>query len=153
MRRIIAVFSLILLAAFSRLIAVSVDDILIADFEGEDFGPWTVSGVAFGTGPDRSGDESFPEVKGFEGKGVASSYFGGQRAEGAVTSLPFVVERRYINFLLGGGKVSEIWVGLLVDGMLVKSALPVNHKRLEWISWDVLAFAGQKARIQSCNPF
>ena len=148
MKREILVFSTTLLAAFSGLFAGSGDDILIADFEGTDFGPWDIIGVAFGPGPARSGEKSSPDIKGFEGHGFASSYFGGHRAEGEITSAPFEVERGYVNFLLGGGKTSDIYIGLLVNGVLTKSALPTNLERLEWFSWDVSTLVGQNARIQ-----
>ncbi len=144
------ILATILFFGLSRLMASSGQDadILIADFEGNDFGSWEVGDVAFGEGPARIGKESAPSVEGFEGNGFASSYFGGKRAEGEITSPSIEIERRYINFLLGGGKASDIYVGLLVNGVLLKSALPANLERLEWFSWDVSALIGQNARIQ-----
>ena len=144
----ISILSTILLAGFSGLFAGSPDDILIADFEGTDFGPWDISGEAFGVAPARSGEISSHNVKGFEGTGFATSYFGGHKAEGEITSAPFEVQRRYINLLLGGGKTSDIYIGLLVNGELAKTALPINLENLEWFSWDVSTLVGQDARIQ-----
>lgn len=135
---------------FLRLIASPGQDadILIADFEEDDFGQWAVDGEAFGAGPTRVDAKSRPQINGFEGRGFASSFFGGHRSEGELTSPPFVIERRYINFLLGGGKASDIYVGLLSNSTLVRSALPTNLESMEWMSWDVSSLVGQNAQIQ-----
>jgi hypothetical protein len=41
----------ILVATFSASLAEEAKDIVIADFEGKDYGKWKVTGEAFGAGP------------------------------------------------------------------------------------------------------
>ena len=54
-------------------------DIMLADFEGDDFGSWEVTGECFGSRPAHGplGDQG--EVKGVEGKGFLNTYHGGDR--------------------------------------------------------------------------
>ena len=48
------------------------DPILIADFEGPDYGGWTTTGTAFGAGPAHGALPSQMAVEGFLGKGLVS---------------------------------------------------------------------------------
>src|SRR5947209_19348424 len=98
-----------LAALLLGLVALSVGaaeraDVLVADFEGDDYGGWKTTGEAFGTGPAKGTLPNQMPVTGFRGKGLVNSYHGGDRSTGTLTSPPFTVERRYINFLIGGGK-------------------------------------------------
>ena len=58
------------------------DDILIANFEGEDFGDWTVSGEAFGAGPTQGAIFRQKPLSGYLGLGLLNSYDGGEAAPG-----------------------------------------------------------------------
>ncbi len=123
-------------------------DIMLADFEGDDFGSWEVTGECFGSRPAHGplGDQD--EVKGFEGKGFLNTYHGGDRAEGIMTSPEFVIERDYLNFLIGGGDTGETSFELLIDGKIVHSVTGRNEETLRWRSWDVTSFRAKKARIR-----
>jgi fructan beta-fructosidase len=129
-------------------------DVLIADFEGEDYGGWITTGTAFGPGPARGTLANQMEVSGYEGKGLVNSFYGGDDSTGTLTSPPLVIERRYINFLIGGGEYpGEACVNLLVDGQVVRTATgpndrPGGSERLDWYSWDVRDLAGKQAVIQ-----
>src|SRR3954463_16154316 len=79
-------------------------DVTIADFEGDDYGAWTTTGTAFGRGPTRGALPGQMTVEGFQGRGLANSFLGGDRATGILASPPFRIERPWINFLIGGGK-------------------------------------------------
>src|ERR1700726_1842582 len=79
-------------------------DILIADFEGETYGDWKTTGDAFGSGPARGTLPGQMPVTGFLGKGLVNSFHGGDKSTGTLTSPAFKVERKFINFLVGGGK-------------------------------------------------
>jgi len=124
------------------------NNIMLADFEGNDFGGWQVTGECFGSGPAHGpvGDQG--EVKGFEGKGFLNTYHGGNEAEGIMTSPEFVIERDYLNFLIGGGDTGETSFELLVDGKTVRSVTGRNEERLRWRDWDVRSFRGKRARIR-----
>src|SRR3954469_24006677 len=94
-----------LLVTFSTLLVVVAaraadNDIVVADFEGADYGNWTVSGEAFGPGPAHGKLPDQMDVMGFEGKGLVNSYFHGDRTTGKLTSPPLKVERPYLNFLI-----------------------------------------------------
>ena len=130
------------------------DDILVADFEGADYGSWKTTGEAFGPGPARGTLPGQMHVEGFKGKGLVNSFHKGDNTTGSLTSPEFKIERRYIGFLIGGGKNPEkLALNLLVDGKIVRSATGPNDKpggseMLAPDSWEVAEFAGQNAAIQ-----
>jgi len=145
----------ILIGLFSCLTAAEVsNDILIADFEGDDYGNWKVTGEAFGAEPARGTLPDQMDVSGFEGKGLVNSYFKGDGTTGTLTSPQFKIERRYINFLIGGGKhPGRTCINLLVDGKVIRTATGPNDRpggteRLDWHTWDVSDLAGKTAQIQ-----
>ncbi len=129
-------------------------DVLVADFEGETYGDWKTTGTAFGAGPARGTLPGQMHVDGYQGKGLVSSFRGGDAATGTLTSPPFQVERKYLNFLVGGGKYpGKTCVNLLLDGKAVRTATgpndrPGGSEHLDWHTWDVAEFAGRKVIIQ-----
>lgn len=130
------------------------DEILIADFEGPDYANWKVTGDAFGPGPARGTLPNQMHVDGFRGKGLVNSYYKGDGSTGALTSLEFKIERRFISFLIGGGKDAEkSCMNLLIDGKVVRNATGPNDKpggseALAPESWDVSEFIGRSAVLQ-----
>ena len=124
-------------------------DHVVADFEGETYAPWMAEGTAFGTSPARGALPGQMAVEGFAGKGLVNSFRGGDDSTGTLTSPPFRVDRRHLNFLIGGGKFpGETCLDLLVDGAVVRTATGPNDKpggseRLDWASWDVADMAGK----------
>ena len=129
-------------------------DVLVADFEGDHYGEWTVTGDAFGRGPARGKLAGQMDVSGFQGRGLVSSFTGGDSATGTLTSPPFTIERPFLNFLIGGGGYTgETCLNLLVGDKVVRTATGPNVKpggseRLDWASWDVSEFAGKTAKVQ-----
>jgi fructan beta-fructosidase len=129
-------------------------DILIADFEGDDYGGWKTTGEAFGKGPARGTLPDQMPVTGYRGKGLVNSYHGGDQSTGTLTSPPFKLQRRYLNFLIGGGKYpGETCINLLVNDKIVRTATgpnarPAGSERLDWHTWDVAEFAGKSAVLQ-----
>lgn len=138
---------------FSSALYADEPDLVIADFEGETYGDWKVTGDAFGQGPARGTLPNQMHVEGFEGKGLVNSYFKGDASTGTLTSPEFTIERKFINFLIGGGKhENETCINLLVDGVVVRTTSGPNDKaggteRLEWQSWDVADLKGKRASI------
>jgi len=53
--------------------------IFIADFEGEDYGDWKISGEAFGEKPMRGTLPRHMRLSSFRGKGLVSSDLGGDK--------------------------------------------------------------------------
>ncbi len=129
-------------------------DLLIADFEGKDYGPWKTEGEAFGAGPARGTLPHQMKVSGYEGRGLVNSFVGGDRATGSLTSPFFKIERRFIRFLIGGGGYEgTTCMNLVVDGKTVRTAVgpntrPGGSEALGLAAWDVSEFVGKQALIR-----
>jgi fructan beta-fructosidase len=76
---------------------------VFADFEGSDYGAWTTSGTAFGSGPAHGTLAGQQTVSGFQGSGLVNSFLDFDGSQGTLTSPRFTIGRDYINFLVGGG--------------------------------------------------
>jgi sucrose-6-phosphate hydrolase SacC (GH32 family) len=130
------------------------DEVLIADFEGKGYGNWKAEGEAFGPGPAQGTLPKQMPVSGYLGRGLVNSYYGGDDTTGRLTSPEFKIQRKFINFLIGGGKhPDKACINLLVDGKVVRTATgpndrPRGSERLDWHSWDVSDLAGKTAVIQ-----
>lgn len=129
-------------------------EVVIADFEGTNYGAWTVAGEAFGPGPAQGTLPGQMAVDGFLGKRLVNSFYQGDGTTGQLTSPPFTVERSYIRFLIGGGGFAEkTCMNLLIDGKGVRTATGLNtqaggSEHLELQSWDVREFAGKTAVLE-----
>ena len=129
-------------------------DVVVADFEGDSYGGWTVEGAAFGQGPARGALPGQMAVDGFLGKGLVNSFAGGDDSVGTLVSPEFTIERPFVAFLIGGGANPEkLALELLVDGRPVRSATgdndrPGGAETLEAQGWDVAEFEGRKARLR-----
>jgi beta-fructofuranosidase/levanase len=122
---------------------------LLADFEGDDYGSWRVSGTAFGTGPARGTLDRQQPVTGFRGRGLVNSYLGGDGPQGTLRSPPFVITHDYLNFLIGGGAhPDETCMNLWVDGQRVRTATGRNRERLEWQWWEVRPWRGRTGVLE-----
>jgi len=84
--------------------ALAAGDIPIADFEGDSYAPWTVTGEAFGPGPAKGTLPGQMRVDGFKGERLVNSFFNGDNTTGTLTSPEFRIERKFIAFLVGGGR-------------------------------------------------
>ncbi len=76
---------------------------VFADFEGADYGSWTTTGTAFGSGPAHGALPGQQTVSGFQGNGLVNSFLDFDSSQGTLTSPPFPIGRDYVNFLVGGG--------------------------------------------------
>lgn len=129
-------------------------DRVIADFEGDTYGDWKTTGEAFGPGPAKGTLPNQMHVEGFEGKGLVNSFLKGDGSTGTLTSPEFKIDRKFINFLIGGGKhETKTCINLIVDGKTVRTATGPNDRqggteRLDWHSWDVADLQGKTATLQ-----
>jgi fructan beta-fructosidase len=152
LRRVAVAFCLVASPILPALRAA--DDLLIADFEANDYGKWTTTGEAFGSGPARGTLPGQMHVEGFLGKGLVNSFFKGDGTTGTLTSPEFPIERKFIAFLIGGGKNPEkLALQLLIGGKVVRSSTGPNDvaggsETLAPESWDVSEFAGKMAAIR-----
>jgi hypothetical protein len=124
-------------------------DILLADFEAVNPAEWKTTGTAFDPGGRGNA------VTGFMGKGLINTFLDGDKSIGSLTSPSFTLEKKHINFLIGGGAhPGKTGVLLLVDGNVVRSATGLSLKNsagqeiMDWQSWDVSEFAGKQASFQ-----
>ena len=121
---------------------------VIADFEGETYGDWKVTGDAFGPGPAKGKFPNQNPVDGYKGDRLVNSFFNGDETTGTLTSPEFAVAQPFLNFLIGGGGKKETRMNLWVDGKVVRTASGQDSERLAWQSWDVREFLGKPAKIQ-----
>ena len=129
-------------------------DLLIADFEGDTYGDWKATGEAFGPGPAKGTLPNQMGVSGFLGRGLVNTFFQGDKTTGTLTSPPLQLRRKYIHFLVGGGKYpEETCVQLLVEGKPVRTATgpndrPGGSEQLSWKTWDVGDLRNKSAVIR-----
>jgi sucrose-6-phosphate hydrolase SacC (GH32 family) len=132
----------------------SAEDLVFADFEGDTYAPWKVTGDAFGPAPARGALTGQMQVEGFMGNGLVNTFYKGDNTKGSLTSPEFRIERKFISFLIGGGKNPDaLALRLLVAGKVVRSATGPNEKpggseALASQAWDVSEFRNQSARLE-----
>lgn len=139
------------------------------NFDGENYGKWKVEGSAFGQKP-ATGPVTIQRLRGNRGKGLANSWTGSDEPTGRLTSPKFTVERRFVNFLIGGGNhpqencinlLMEFKAGLFRSGsdsqfakqdqtrtLVVRTATGRNSDDMQWVSWNVEQWAGQQASLE-----
>jgi len=133
---------------------LTAQDLVVADFEGSDYGAWQVSGTAFGLGPVHGKLPNQMAVDGFRGNGLVNSFRGGDDTVGRLTSPTFKIERRYVQFLIGGGGwEGKTCMNLLVAGKVVRTATGPNivsggSERLQPAQWDVSEFLGKEVLLE-----
>ncbi|MEI8226570.1 MAG: DUF4980 domain-containing protein, partial [Bacteroidota bacterium] len=124
------------------------ENILMNNFEDETFGNWQVTGDAFGDGPAGRLMPIQSRINGIRGEKIANSFHNGQSGTGSLTSPKFKVERNYINFLVGGGKLPDsTGLYLLVKDKILYNSTGNNQNNLQWQIWDVSEFKGETAQI------
>ncbi len=138
-------WALLLLATAAQ----AAEDRLLADFEGTDYMGWVVEGNAFGSGPAHGTLGHQQTVSGFSGHGLVNTFLHGDKSTGTLTSPEFTVDRKYINFLIGGGGFREqTCMELLLGNRVVRTATGKGRELLEPCSWDVTSLLGQKVRVR-----
>jgi hypothetical protein len=133
-------------------------DIVFDDFERPRYERWTTEGTAFGDGPvDRKDIPDYQGDVGGVGNRVVNSHAsapGGNVTEkdghvGTLTSKPFTIQRRFVQFFVGGGAHKDrTCVNLIVDDRVVASATGRDNNRMSRTAFNVGALEGQEARLQ-----
>lgn len=98
-------------------------DIVFANFESGTYDGWTLTGSCWGDAP-ASGKTLGDAIKGIQGSRFLCSFHPklGGAATGKAVSKEFTIEKPFINFLIGGGKLpGESCINLLVDGKVVRT--------------------------------
>ncbi len=129
-------------------------DIVLADFEGRDYGSWQATGSAFGVAPAEGTLPGQMAVTGFKGHGLANSFVGGDDTQGTLTSPDFTINRKFLAFLIGGGGwEGKTCMNLIVEGRIVRTAvgpnvIPGGSEALAPNSWDLQKLQGRTAHIE-----
>lgn len=129
-------------------------DIVVQDFEGSDYSTWAVVGSAFGAAPAHGTLPGQMTVDGYKGRGLVNSFNGGDGATGKLTSQALRVERKYIQFLIGGGGwEGQTCMNLISGGKVVRTATgpnvdPGGSERLQPAQWDVSELLGKEVSLE-----
>ncbi|HEY0868162.1 MAG TPA: GH116 family glycosyl hydrolase [Fimbriimonas sp.] len=129
--------------------------ILFEDWNQEDYEGWTVSGTAFGPGP--MAKTALGGHVGGPGEKFAKSYnirngednVRGDAHLGRLASRPFKIERKFVEFYIGGGNhPNKACMNLVVDGQVVRTATGRQEDHLRLERWDVRELEGKQATIE-----
>lgn len=133
-------------------------EILFEDFESGSYGGWEVEGTAFGATPMYEWDRAMYQGNlGQEGEYCVNSHETrngedvreGDAHTGTLTSRPFTIVRRHVNFRIGGGAhEGKTCLDLLVDGEVVRTATGSEENRMHFASFDVTELEGREARLR-----
>lgn len=115
------------------------EDVIIADFEGKDFGDWKVTGTAFGDKPANVHWRDFTGT-------VASSNEGTKNAIGTLTSPEFRITHKYINLRVKGITSKYLSVQLIQNQKVIDTI----YGSKGWVprTFDVRRLLGQKVQIK-----
>jgi AraC-like DNA-binding protein len=123
---------------------------LFEDFELANYSKWDVQGRTFNK--IYHVDSINFKIKNIVGKYAAIPLFDtivDIENQGKLISKPFIINRHYINFLIGGGEhETRECISLLINNKIVKNATGNNSNTLESVSWDVKDLEGQEAVIE-----
>ena len=122
--------------------------ITFEDFEGPGYGNWKIEGVMPGKKSGMRVPDGQGQVRGIQGKGFINSYDPDSDAKGKLISPAFTIRRRFINFLLGGGRNEDVYIALRVDGKEVQRRGGRESGRLAWASIDARRWQGKEARLE-----
>ncbi len=138
-------------------------DIPFEDFEKDTYEGWTATGTAFGSGPiEQAKMPSYQGDVAAHGKRLVNTHntrqgedvTHGDAHTGTLTSKPFVIDRKFITFLIGGGDhKAKTCINLLIRGTRVDSATGSNENRMHPHSFDVREYAGQSAQLQIVDQY
>ena len=127
-------------------------DIVVADFEGTNYGDWKTTGEAFGPGPARGTLPGQMDVSGFLGHGLVNSFFHGDDTTGTLTS-PAVPDRSDASQfpdrrrrLSPARPASTCWSTARPSARrLARTASRAARSGSGWHTWDVQDLAGKQA--------
>ena len=121
---------------------------VLFDFE-HGIDDWKMQGNAFVQSPSSQGLYRQGAIMGKEGNFFINSYHNEVFSTGKITSPEFCISHNFINFKVGGGYApAKECVNLLINGQVVRTETGRNSNNLQWASWDVSTYRGQKARIE-----
>jgi len=133
-------------------------NIVVCRFDQPTYGKWKVTGTAFGTGPIARADiPAYQGNVGGVGPRVVNSHASApghtvaekDSATGTLTSPPFIIQRKFITFYIGGGSnINQVGLRLMVNGKTVRRATGRDSNHMRPASFDVSEFIGQTGVIE-----
>ncbi|MBN2411080.1 hypothetical protein JXQ31_05255 [candidate division KSB1 bacterium] len=149
------ILSTILLLSSLIIFSCNNKDVILFDFESGTLDNWTVFGQnPFYGGKPVSSDTIKTwkwDATGYTGKYMLAS--GGHEGrhnnhpDGGVKSIPFKINRQFLNFYLAGELNPRVRIYLEINGEIVRQAFGNNFYDLQLRGWDLSEFRGQKAQI------
>lgn len=138
------------LAWLALAVSLRAQDRLINDFEATNYGAWTTTGTAFGSGPAAGTLPGQNPVTGYQGSRLVNTFLGGDASTGTLTSPAITIQRNYIQFLTGAGNQrGKTCMNLLVNGQAVRSAVGMGDREaLSALQWNVSNLIGSNAVLQ-----
>jgi non-lysosomal glucosylceramidase len=123
--------------------------VVFDDFESGKYEKWSIEGTAFGNAPAGGTIPPQQKVAEFSGHGLVNTFNQSDEATGRATSVDFVIDRPFINFLIGGGALAgKTCLNLVVDGKIIHTATGRNSERLEWRMFNVRPLIGKSAHLE-----
>lgn len=123
--------------------------VLVAGFEEDTYGDWEAEGEAMGTGPAKGAMGGDQRLTGFQGTGLANTYRNGDGTTGRLVSPEFTIERRFLNFLIGGGDhPGATCINLIVHSRTARTQTGKNTDAMTWASWDVQPLTGMRVQLE-----
>lgn len=125
------------------------DTEVFEDFESGSYANWRLEGDCFGEAPASGQLEGQQPVEGYRGAALINTFRNGDNTTGKAVSRNFVISRKYIHFLIGGGKQpNQACFNLVIDGERVRTATGRNEERLLPAVWDVSEFKDREAVLE-----
>ncbi|MHC4250415.1 MAG: glycoside hydrolase family 32 protein, partial [Planctomycetota bacterium] len=133
-----------------------------SDFEKGTLENWTAEGDAFTRQPTKGdnpkarrketarlqGEYWIGTFENYDGKGGRPGQARGDKATGTLTSVPFIVKKRFIVFRVGGGSnAAELGVRLLHDGKETTMGAGRGNETMGQVSFDASRFLGREVRL------
>ncbi|MFA7492252.1 MAG: GH116 family glycosyl hydrolase [Proteiniphilum sp.] len=109
-----------------------------------------VTGSAFTGKTTKSPVKNQQKVTGYRGQGLLNSFDPhGDGQVGILLSPEFIINKRYLKFLVGGGSQKEkTSVNLWINGRIVETAAGNNTEQLTEVIWDLKKYAGKTGRLK-----
>ena len=133
-------------------------DITFEEWNNEKYTGWTTDGNTFGNGPIKKtaipgyqGDVGGDTERVVNSHATASGSDAASRdsATGTLTSKKFIIERKFINFWIGGGNhKNKTCLNVIVDGKVVRSVTGMNDNKMTLQSINVNDMQGKEACIK-----
>ncbi|MBT8493653.1 MAG: hypothetical protein KJO07_11385 [Deltaproteobacteria bacterium] len=126
------------------------EDVRVIDnFESGRFDQWALKGQAWGRAPRSRPLPKQAPVSRYGGRFYVSSFHGGDKATGTLTSKEFEITGNLITLRVSGGNdMARLRAELLVEGEVISEATGLQSERMREVVWSVAPWIGKRGRIR-----